>query len=71
MRLDLEEFDFDIEFVAGKSNVCADALSRIPVKSEDLKSLSILMVNTRSMTRKLKANDSIKSENLTGVGLQD
>lgn len=55
MRVDLEEFDFDIEFVAGKSNVCADALSRIviPTTSEQLKTSSILiMVNTRAMVKK-------------------
>lgn len=57
MRLDLEEFDFDIEFLAGKANVCADALSRIPTKSEDLKSLTVLMVNTRSMTRNCETNN--------------
>lgn len=54
MRVDLEEFNFDIEFVAGKANVCADALSRIaiPTTSEQLKTLSVLMVNTRAMARK-------------------
>lgn len=52
IRLDLEEFDFDIEFVPGKANVGADALSRIITKSEELKTMCILTVNTRAMTRK-------------------
>lgn len=38
MRLDLEEFDFEIEFLAGKANVAADALSRIIIDSDELKS---------------------------------
>lgn len=49
MRLDLEEFDFYIEFVQGKQNVVADTLSRIRVNSNELKSILVI---TRSMTRK-------------------
>lgn len=52
MRVDLEDFDFEIEFVPGKSNVVADALSRIKVTSNELKSLNILQVQTRSMLSK-------------------
>lgn len=52
MRLDLEEFCFDIEYVKGKNNVGPDALSRIILDSEDLQSLSILPVQTRSATKK-------------------
>lgn len=66
MRLDLEEFNFEIQYVAGKSNVVADALSRIITNSDDLKTLiptvkdsdfkeykdnAILKVNTRAMTQ--------------------
>ena len=50
MRLDLAEYDFDIEYLPGKTNVGADALSRIPTTSEELKSL-LLVVNTRSMMK--------------------
>lgn len=31
MRLDLEEFDFEINYIKGKENVCADALSRVSI----------------------------------------
>lgn len=52
MRLDLEEFDFVVEYIQGKTNVIADALSRIVTTSEELKNINILKVNTRAMTRK-------------------
>lgn len=52
MRLELEEFDFQVEFVPGKSNVVADALSRININSEELKNMNILQVRTRSMASK-------------------
>lgn len=50
MRLDLEEFNFDVVFVPGKANVGADALSRIIISSEQLKAMTVLVVNTRAMT---------------------
>lgn len=38
MRLELEEFDFDVEYVKGKNNTGADALSRVTIRSvEDFK----------------------------------
>ena len=54
MRLDFGEYDFSIEYVEGRANVGADALSRIVTTSDELKQLSVLMVNTRSMTHKQK-----------------
>lgn len=50
-RLDLEEYTFDIEYIKGKDNVVADALSRINIedlKTTHEKSTEILMVQTRS-----------------------
>lgn len=55
IRLDLEEFSFDVVHISGKSNVVADALSRIRI--EDLKDgyeCDIFAI-TRSMTKN-KAN---------------
>ena len=51
MRLDLEEYSFDIVHVSGKENVGPDALSRVEINSDKLKTMSILTVQTRSMTR--------------------
>lgn len=70
MRLDLEEFDFEVEFLSGKANVGADALSRITINSDQLKATTItsdkeqinktkqpvaLVVNTRAMARTRKS----------------
>lgn len=55
LRLELEEYDFEIQYIKGKDNAMADALSRITI--QDLKDLygdvSILAI-TRSMS---KSND--------------
>lgn len=53
LRLDLEEYTFSIEHIPGKTNVVADALSRIHIKdiieSESVK--AIRFMTTRSMVR--------------------
>lgn len=65
MRLDLEEYNFDVEYVQGKLNVSADALSRIAINSETLKSINVLAVQTRSMLRKQNETDNNEvTENL-------
>lgn len=59
VRLELEEYDFVVEYIKGGDNVAADALSRISIG--DLKELygndefSVLAI-TRSMSRKMKVN---------------
>lgn len=54
IRMDLEDFDFEINYVPGHTNFVADALSRISI--EDLKNMTndakkILKMQTRSMTK--------------------
>lgn len=55
MRLDLEEYDFEIQYIKEKNNVGADALSRIDI--ETLKSISQentkhILAITRSLSKK-------------------
>ena len=63
VRLDLEEFEFEIEYIKGSDNNGADALSRIDF--DGIKNLKpeyqINKVTTRSETRKLLNVDSEKS----------
>lgn len=54
MRLDLEEYDFSIEYIKGKCNVLADALSRITLDTTQLKSIYAI---TRSMVKKNETAD--------------
>lgn len=54
MRLDLEEFDFDIEYIKGKDNCGADALSRIDfglIKRLNVDNAQIYAVQTRSKSQ--------------------
>lgn len=59
MRMDLEDFDFIVEYIKGKENVGADALSRIHVsellKMNESLNQNILVV-TRSKARQLCQN---------------
>ena len=60
MRLDLRDFSFGIDYVKGKDNVGADALSRVIINSEDLENLENIYAMTRSRT---------KNENVQGKPL--
>lgn len=53
-RLLLEEYDFKVEYVRGRDNVVADALSRIIITSDELKQMNSKMVCvlTRAQARK-------------------
>ena len=57
-RIILEEYDFEIQYIKGKDNVVADALSRIT--SDELKELNnkTCYVMTRSKTKTLKETQS-------------
>lgn len=63
LRLDLEEFDFTVEYIKGKDNVIADALSRLHVseiKRMCEKPNNIFRVTTRSMNNKNLKNEDKK-----------
>jgi len=53
MRLDLEEFDFEVEYIKGIHNVGADALSRININhlKEIRSNIEQVLAITRSMTK--------------------
>jgi len=63
MRLDLLEYDFIVEYIPGKLNVGADALSRIDFNLLKIidSSNKILKITTRSMNR--NKNDTPAKEN--------
>lgn len=67
IRLDLEEYDFEILHISGESNVVADALSRMSI--EDLKNQydNEILAITRSMTRKRIDNINDTDETLDKV----
>lgn len=65
IRMELEEYDFDICYIRGKDNIQADALSRIPfseIKNLAEDSKSVLAI-TRSMSRGQNATNSDINDN--------
>ncbi len=57
IRLDLSEFDFRVEYIKGKENVGADALSRIYMKDLINNKTEIdksILITTRSMSKRQK-----------------
>lgn len=60
IRLDLAEYNFTIEYIKGKDNVCADALSRITI--EELKIISNSSKNILLATAKAKNNIQVNAE---------
>lgn len=66
-RLVLEEYDFTIQYIKGKENVIADALSRIELTSDELKRLGTgvdasIFAITRAAAKKIeKENGSLNS----------
>ena len=66
MRMDLSEYDFVVEYLKGKDNVLADALSRVDFeyfKQLLSENTTILKMTTRSnRQRKLRIGCPINSE---------
>jgi len=65
-RLILEEYDFTIKYITGKSNVIADALSRVDISVNDLREISEkINVMTRSRVKQLTKNDGNQGDDLS------
>lgn len=67
MRLDLEEYDFEIEYIKGADNVSADALSRISIDTlkEIHEDTSQIYAITRSATKSMERSKSkLSNENI-------
>lgn len=67
IRLKLSEYNFSIEYIKGKNNVGADALSRISIKDLKNDASNILAVTTRAMSKQndigekpLQSHDTVK-----------
>jgi len=58
MRLELEEYDFTVEYLKGKDNYIADALSRITIK--DLQNIT---GNIKKVTTRYQNIQKIRAEN--------
>lgn len=56
MKLDLKEFDFEINYKRGKANIGSDAFSRINIGTESLKTVAILQVTTRKAATLISSN---------------
>lgn len=63
-RLQLEEYNFTVEYSPGKENCTADALSRITLKSQDLQALYIA-VTTRSAAKNKEQNNNNEKQLIT------
>lgn len=63
LRLELSEYNFVIEHIAGKDNIVADALSRIHIK-DIIKSNNTATTSIKVMTRSMSRNAQNKNNNI-------
>lgn len=63
IRLELEEYDFEIEHIPGKNNYASDALSRITI--EDLKNTSSQIVQINAITRSMTKSEKLENAEIT------
>lgn len=65
IRLDLSEYNFTVEYIKGKNNVGADALSRLSINKLKEETSQVLAVTTRAMSRKPKYIEINHNETVT------
>ncbi|XP_067638314.1 retrovirus-related Pol polyprotein from transposon 412 isoform X1 [Eurosta solidaginis] len=71
IRLELSEYNFTIDYIKGKSNVGADALSRISIQELKNSNNQFLAVQTRSMAKRHeKIQQSAEEINEKNIKLQ-
>ena len=68
MRLDLEEFDFTVEYLRGKNNFVADALSRIIRIIKNLCNNKVLKMTTRSSKEMDKDTNTFQNKSEQNIG---
>lgn len=68
-RLKLEEYDFEIEYVKGKDNVAADALSRVLLTSDELKRRNEHVVSIMTRRQKRDQEEEQKEQNLKDTNI--
>lgn len=63
IRLELEEYDFNVQHIKGKDNVGADALSRMHISEfKKLQNPKQILAITRSMTKQATLNEKINEK---------
>lgn len=57
IRLELSEYNFNVEYIKGKDNVGADALSRLSIDDLKEENNKVLAMTTRAMSGKTQTNE--------------
>ncbi|KAG7300808.1 hypothetical protein JYU34_015143 [Plutella xylostella] len=70
-RLKLEEYDFEIEYVKGKDNAAADALSRVLLTSDELKGMSEHVVSVMTRRQRSEQKEREVKQNITDDNISE